>query len=417
MGIMYDLGIRLLGLAIFLGGLFHQKTRKRWKLQKAWKDLLPHGPVDLWMHCASLGEFDQGLPLLWEYRKTFPEARILVSFFSPSGYDHYAKRHHCADLVCVMPLDTPKNARYFIQHTQPKAAVFMKYEFWLNFISALDTAQVPCYSVAAVFRKKQVLFSFYGGVFRQGLRRVTQFFVQNEASLTLLKSIGIEQVTVVGDPRFDNVLLQKAQRSIRPTTSESMEKLRIICHNKRVLVVGSSWEKEEELVHECLEQLDFEILLIAPHNVDAAHVESLEFLMGEDCHRLSQLERYSHERVIIIDSIGLLQELYSLGTLAIVGGGFRGQLHNILEPAVYGLPIMFGPKFEKFPEAQGFLDAGIAVSFHDGPSLLKGIEFFMKSIENQQYKTLEYIDAHQGATKKIMAFLVNTDGHSVVPAN
>jgi 3-deoxy-D-manno-octulosonic-acid transferase len=417
MRFLYDLAIRLFGIAIFVGGIFNPKIRKRKNLQRFWQSYLPDRPVDLWMHCASLGEFDQGLPLLWEYRKHFPKARILVSFFSPSGFEHYTKRNHCVDFACVLPLDTRKNAEIFLEVTQPKTVVFVKYEFWLNILFAIQKRNISLYAVGVLFRKNQWIFKPLGGLFRKALSGFTHFFVQNEASKNLLQEIGILQVSAVGDPRFDNVMLQKNAPQEVVKTDENLKILNDICENKKVLVVGSSWQQEEEFLHAVLDQLPFEIILLAPHDIGAAHLFDIETLFGEESHRLSQMAFYRNERIILIDSIGLLTSLYRLGNLALIGGGFTGKLHNILEPAVYGLPIIFGPKYDRFPEASLFIEQGIAASFSNEAELIAAVNRMIQDLEERQKTALNLMQLQCGATHRIMAYLLSTPVHRAAPSN
>lgn len=417
MRFLYDVGIRFLGLGIFLGGLFHPKIRKRWQLQRQWKAMLPNESVDLWMHCASLGEFDQGLPLLWEYRKKFPEARIMVSFFSPSGFDHYDKRNHCVDVVGVLPLDTRRNAEYFIEKCRPKLVVFVKYEFWLNHLFAVQKKNIPLYAAAALFREDQAAFAFWGGIFRRGLRCFTYFFVQNEVSKQLLHGIGISHVKVIGDPRFDNVKRQKQYHEHATISDPNLLALEVICREKKVLVVGSSWQIEEEILHAALEKLSFDVVILAPHDVGVKHLCEIETLFGEDCHRFSQMELYNNERIILVDCIGLLQQLYRLGDVAIIGGGFTGKLHNILEPAIYGLPVIFGPKYHRFPEAELFIDRGISASFTNQLELIEALNAVLYELENRKRQTIDLMEAECGATNKMMNHLLNRPAHHGVLPN
>lgn len=417
MRFLYDLAIRLFGLAIFVGGIFNPKIRKRKNLQRFWQSYLPDRPVDLWMHCASLGEFDQGLPLLWEYRKKYPEARIMVSFFSPSGFEHYTKRNHCVDVACILPLDTRKNARILLERCQPKEVIFIKYEFWLNILLAVQKRKIPFYAAAAIFRKEQIIFKPWGILFRKTFQGFTHFFVQNESSKILLHDIGITHVSVVGDTRYDNVLLQKSQHAEPEKKYLLPQILNDICENKLVLVIGSSWQEEEKIIHNVYNKLPFDIILLAPHDIGSAHLFDIETLFGEEIHRLSQMEFYRNERIILVDSIGLLTQLYQLGNLALIGGGFSGKLHNILEPAAYGLPVIFGPKYHRFPEASLFIEQGIASSFSNEDELIAAINRMMQDLEERQTTALNLMQQQCGATHRIMAHILNMPVHHVAPSN
>lgn len=415
--LLYDIAIQLLGIILFMGGLFHEKTRKRWKLQKNWKNHLPKEPVDLWVHCASLGEFDQGLPIMWAYRNEFPEAKIMVSFFSPSGYEHYHKRNHCVDYACILPLDTRNNAVYFLEKTQPKMALFVKYEYWLNFIFAIHKKNIPIYAAAALFQQNHPAFKPWGGIFRRGLRKFSFFFVQNEDSKTLLKGIGIHQVSVVGDPRFDNVVGQKRHHEQQENSDENLSELHKICENQRVLIVGSSWKKEEEILYEVLDPLPFDTIILAPHNVSDAHLSEIETLFGQNCRRLSHIKDYQQEPIILVDSIGLLHQLYRLGSMALVGGGFTGRLHNILEPAAYGLPVVFGPKIGHVPEAKLFIEQGIAKTFSNKEELLSAIQGLLVSLEKRRTRATNLMLEQCGATQKIMHALKSRHAYRAAPSN
>ncbi|NBN98012.1 MAG: 3-deoxy-D-manno-octulosonic acid transferase [Flavobacteriia bacterium] len=417
MRFLYDVGIRFLGLGIFLGGLFHPKIRKRWQLQRQWKTLLPNESVDLWMHCASLGEFDQGLPLLWAYRKNFPEARIMVSFFSPSGFDYFDKRNHCVDLVSILPLDTRRNAAYFMDKCRPKMVVFVKYEFWLNLLFAVQKRNVPLYAAAALLREDQAAFAFWGGIFRRGLKGFTYFFVQNEESKQLLQSIGVSQVKVIGDPRYDNVKRQKQYHEDKAISDPNLLALEFICRDKKVLVVGSSWQIEEEILHEALEELSFDVVILAPHDIGTKHLYEIETLYGEDCHRFSQMDLYNNERIVLVDCIGLLQQLYRLGDVALIGGGFTGKLHNILEPAIYGLPVIFGPKYHRFPEAELFIERGISECFTNEFELIQALNAVLCELDIRKSKTIALMEEECGATEKMMEYLLNRPAHRGVLPN
>ncbi|NDB33911.1 MAG: 3-deoxy-D-manno-octulosonic acid transferase [Flavobacteriia bacterium] len=417
MRVLYDTGIRMLGAGIFLLGNCNAKIKRRWKMQQTWEQTLPDCPVDLWMHCASLGEFDQGLPLLWEYRKANPKAIILVSFFSPSGFAHYHKRKHCADFVCVFPLDTRRNARIFLDKTQPKLVLFVKYEFWLNMLFCIKERKIPLYSVASIFRKSQPMFQPWGKIFRKGLQSFSHFFVQNDMSLRLLAQIGIHEVTVVGDPRYDHVLRQKQRVEEEENPDKHMLILQGICERHPTLILGSSWAEEERLLRTCMESLSGWKVILAPHQVEETHLASIHALFGESCIRYSDLENYSQQQVIVIDCIGLLHQIYALGSVAFVGGGFSGKLHNILEPAVYGLPVLFGPKFDKFPEAEAFITAGIGFPIKDAASLLDRIQHCFTNQDILHKKTKQFIESQQGATEKIMVGMASKLSRSDFPSN
>lgn len=290
-----------------------------------------------------------------------PSLFLLVSFFSPSGMEHYQKREPMVDAACYLPLDTLHNARTFVQIVQPVKAVFVKYEFWPNFLRALAEKDLETIAVSAIFRPSQIYFRWYGGFFRSALKHVRHFHVQNEASKILLESIGIHNSTVSGDLRYKRVFQAKEM-----AMQTSNELLAIFTSGSTTLILGSSWPKEEGILQEVLPQLGTIKVIIAPHDVSESHILAIQAAFPSAL-RYTQLNANSDAvqladtQILIIDSIGQLSAAYRYGTIAFIGGGFTGSLHNILEPAVYGLPLLFGPKHSKFPEAELFLQKGFAL--------------------------------------------------------
>lgn len=414
---LYDFSIFLFGFGIFIARLFNAKAKQRYQTRNAWKSELPEGPYDLWMHCASLGEFDQGLPLLWEYKSTYPNAKILVTFFSPSGLNHYQKRHHCVDHACLIPLDHRKNVAPFLNHVQPKNVVFVKYEFWLNFIFGISKRNIPLFSISTLLRKKQFIFNPLGGIFRKGLTRFDHFYVQNEATKLLLSQIGIPQVTVSGDTRYDHVLQQQKNTLENQHTAPELITLQKYCGGKRVFILGSSWLVEEEMVHAVHSKIPLDLTIIAPHDISEKHLYEIEAMFGDECIRLSEIETLTRESVILIDCIGLLHQLYQLGNIAFIGGGYTGKLHNILEPAVYGLPVIFGPKHQKFPEASEFVAKGLAVEVLTAEELLEKIQLLLQNEEETTRKIKEFVHEKSGATTRTSRHLFSKLAHSDFPSN
>lgn len=365
MSSIYSLFIRCYGVLIHVASLFNPKAKSWVKGRQQWQQKLrtqiPKNRKVLWFHCASLGEFDQGLPLMKSLKEADPSLFLLVSFFSPSGMEHYQKRELIVDAACYLPLDTLHNARTFVKIVQPEKAIFVKYEFWPNFLRALDELHIPIDAVSAIFRPSQLYFRWYGGFFRRALKRIHHFHVQNEESMELLKSIGIQQSTVSGDMRYKRVV-QAKELAIQHTN----ELLSAFTSGSTTLILGSSWQKEEGIVREALSKLGSTKLIIAPHDVSEQHITSIQ-AMFPIALRYTQLTIHLDERkllesnILIIDCIGQLSSAYRYGTIAFIGGGFTGNLHNILEPAVYGLPLLFGPKHQKFPEANLFLQKGFAL--------------------------------------------------------
>jgi len=382
---IYSFFIRLYGLGILLASKFNPKAKAWVDGRKDWsKHLrlqLPEGGKITWFHCASLGEFDQGLPLMKSMKEADPQLFLLVSFFSPSGMQHYQKREAIVDAACYLPLDTWQNARKFIEIVQPEKAIFIKYEFWPNFLYALSEKQIPTFAVSAIFRPNQHYFRWYGDFFRKALKRIQHFYVQNQESLVLLASIGIDQCTVGGDLRYSRVIQAKQMAMDKPN-----ELLRIFTEGHTTLILGSSWPKEETIVSEALPKLGGVKLIIAPHDVGEAHIQSIVSAFPSAI-RYTQLDLNKDHHVLldsselIIDCIGLLSAAYRYGTISFIGGGFTGNLHNILEPAVYGLPLLFGPKHQKFPEATIFLQKGFALEVRDSDDFQRAFNSLIDKVE------------------------------------
>jgi 3-deoxy-D-manno-octulosonic-acid transferase len=354
---------------LHLAALFHPKAkawtdgRQHW--QEQLRGVLPADRKVLWFHCASLGEFDQGMPLMKELKEKDPSLFLLVSFFSPSGMEHYQKREPIVDAACYLPIDTRANAKAFIDLVRPVKAVFVKYEFWPNFLHELGRQHIETIAVSAIFRPKQIYFLWYGAFFRNALKQVQHFYVQNEASKNLLESIGMHNSTVSGDLRYKRVY--QAKELAMQTSNEVLANF---TSGSTALILGSSWPKEEGIVRDVLPNLGTIKLIIAPHDVSESHITAIQADFP-DALRYTQLEaerdatKLAQSQILIIDCIGQLSAAYRYGTIAFIGGGFTGNLHNILEPAVYGLPLLFGPKHAKFPEADLFLQKGFALEVNN----------------------------------------------------
>ena len=414
---LYDISIMLFGLGIYVASFFNKKAKQRIRTADAWKTTVPSGTYDLWMHCASLGEFDQGLPVLWEFKSTYPEAKILVTFFSPSGLNHYHKRVHCVDQACLLPLDRRKNVRDFLTHVNPKTVVFVKYEFWLNFIFGISKRNIPLFSISTLLRKNQFIFKPLGAIFRNGLNRFTHFYAQNEETKLLLSDIGIQAVIVSGDTRYDHVLNQQRNTLQNQGNHPELAQLQNYCEGKTVFILGSSWLVEEEMVHSIHQSIPLDLTIIAPHDISEKHLYEIEAMFGDECIRLSEIESLTHESVVLIDCIGLLHQLYQLANIAFIGGGFTGKLHNILEPAVYGIPVVFGPTHEKFPEAKEFISKGLAREVMTPQDLLDKIQLFMRNHEVTKGKIIGFVHEKSGATQRITSHLFSTLAHSDFPSN
>lgn len=401
MGFFYGLSVRFYGLAIFLAQFFSPKA-KSWIAgrKRFWEQLPDVSSQEVyWFHCASLGEFDQGLPLMNQLKQENPSMYLVVTFFSPSGFENHHKRNHSADFVCYLPIDTKANARRFIRHFRPTNTFFVKYEFWTNYISEARKANSNLYSISAIFRPDHRFFKWYGSFFRKTLHQFDYFFVQNKSSLDLLYSIGIQHAMISGDTRFDRVIENKKQ--VQPD-----EVIESFLGSHKALVVGSSWGEEEAILEEVLSSLpsDFK-LIIAPHDIGESHLNQIEKRFGSNLMRYSKFDASFNGNVLLIDSIGRLANAYSFGTVAFVGGGFSGSLHNILEPAVFGLPVIFGPKHKRFPEAQTFIDAGVGFQISDGASFQQAFRFILENEVDLKSKTAQLVLQSTGATRRILEFI------------
>ncbi len=355
---MYSLGIYLYALLVRLvAALGHRKARAMVRGQRdTWRIL--REKIDptaryVWFHAASLGEFEQGLPLIERIRREQPSRKILLTFFSPSGYE-VRRDYKGADVVCYLPFDSPTAARRFIKWARPEMAFFIKYEFWRNYIDVLSKKSIPVYSVSSIFRPGQIFFRWYGRKYARCLRRITHFFVQNERSVELLRTIGVQDnVTIVGDTRFDRVIDIRNNARPLPLVEQFTRAKEDSNAAPFVLVAGSSWQPDEDILLDYVNRHPDLRLVIAPHVVNDAHIQEIEQKLTTPALRYSQatLENVDDYRVLIIDGYGLLSSIYRYATVAYVGGGFGVGIHNVPEAAVYGIPVIIGPNHQRFAEA------------------------------------------------------------------
>jgi 3-deoxy-D-manno-octulosonic-acid transferase len=354
----------------------------------------------VWFHCASVGEFEQARPIMEAFKTNWPDHKILLTFFSPSGYE-LRKNYSGADYIFYLPWDTSKNAKRFIEITKPQLAIFIKYEFWLNFTMALKAKNIPIVSVSSIFRPNQAFFKFYGGLFRKILKNFTYFFVQNTASANLLKQIGIQSVTVAGDTRFDRVYQIIKQGADIPMATKFKA-------GQKLFVVGSCWPEDLNVlapfINENRNQLKF---IIAPHELSESFLKEIENSLQVTSIRYSQAnENVGDASVLIIDNIGMLSKLYRYGEFAYIGGAFGKGLHNILEAACYGIPIFFGNRnYQKFQEANDLIMRGGAFEVNDYSELKSKYEMMMNRPENFLLAcevTKSYVEENLGATQKII---------------
>lgn len=407
MRVIYTLFIYIYASAIHLAAMFSKQARS-WvvgrqgllgRMQRANRN----GDKLAWFHCASLGEFEQGRPVIEAFRKEFADYKVLLTFFSPSGYD-VRKDYPGADYVFYLPLDSPGNVVRFLDIWKPRLAVFVKYEYWFNYLHVMQQRELPIVVISAAFRPGQHFFKGYGFWFRKYLKRVTHFFVQNSASLELLRSIGVNEITISGDTRFDRV------RDIcrHPTTIPHIESF---VANSMVLVAGSTWEKDEMLIASAIRNPDLHVkLIIAPHHITESGLMRLHQLFGGHTIRLSALHDQVPDqvRVVIVDSIGLLSHLYRYGNMAYVGGGFGTGIHNILEAATFGLPVFFGPKHQKFVEAIELRERGGAMAVGSANELRMALEKMLTNTAALQQAAAtceQYVKEKTGATKTIISYL------------
>ena len=350
MRLLYTISIHLYNAGIAIAALFNEKARLLYRGRKATFPLLAEkcaGKSIIWLHAASLGEYEQGKPLIQKLKQRYPNATFLVTFFSPSGYE-VKKNDPDIDIACYLPADTPRNVRHFLDIVRPQAAFFVKYEYWYNYMKGLKDRKIPFYYLSAIFRPSQYFFKPYGRWFARQLQSCTRFFVQNEKSCQLLKEIGIEKVTITGDTRFDRVYAISQQ-------NEALDFMEEFKGNSKLLVVGSSWQPDETVVHQILAEIknDYKIVF-APHVISKEHVNAIKSQFSSEkiiCFSERTGQNLAEYNLFIIDTIGLLSRIYKYADVAMVGGGFETGLHNTLEAAVFGIPVFFGPKYAKFNEA------------------------------------------------------------------
>jgi 3-deoxy-D-manno-octulosonic-acid transferase len=416
---MYNVIIYLYLLGVAIYSRFNEKVRKMWRGEREAFRILKE-KVDpeakyVWFHAASLGEFEQGRPLMEELRREHPEYKILLTFFSPSGYE-VRKNYAGADIITYLPLDTITNARRFLRAVRPVMAYFIKYEFWYNYLHILKHRGVPVYSVSSIFRPDQVFFKWYGRQYGKVLNCFTHFFVQNEVSKELLAKIGIKNVTIVGDTRFDRVLQIKEAAKQLPIVEAFVKESGVrsqesVGHSKpKVFVAGSSWPPDEEIFIKYFNQHPEWKLIIAPHVIGEDHLRQIEKLL-EGCKvvrytKISENSEYSENAdVLIIDCFGLLSSIYRYGDVAYVGGGFGVGIHNLLEAAVWSVPVFFGPNNQKFQEAQGLKKNG-GLEITDYESFASQMDRLAKDadyLKAQGEQAGRFVESLSGATEKVLA--------------
>lgn len=402
-GILYDIGIGLYDFGVHMMAPFSRKPRKmmkgHWVVYRLIRQQREKDTDYIWFHAASLGEFEQGRPLMERIRAEHPEYKIILTFFSPSGYE-VRKDYRGADIICYLPFDKPRNVKKFLDLARPCMAFFIKYEFWKNYIEELSKRRIPVYSVSSIFRKDQIFFKWYGGRYRDVLKYFDHLFVQNEASKRFLAKIDVNKVTVVGDTRFDRVLeIREAAKDL-----PLVEKFK---GNALTMVAGSSWGSDEDFFIEYFNTHPEMKLIIAPHVIDENHLVEIIDKLKRPYVRYSRANEKKVEKAdcLIIDCFGLLSSIYRYGEIAYIGGGFGVGIHNTLEAAVYGIPVIFGPKYQKFMEAIQLIDSKGAFSIKDYEELKTLLD---KLISDHEFLNEvgthagNYVTGNAGATDKIL---------------
>ena len=410
---MYNIIIYIYLFGVAIASLFNKKVKKMWQGEREAFDVL-RSKVDpnaqyVWFHAASLGEFEQGRPIMERLRKEHLEYKILLTFFSPSGYE-VRKNYEGADIICYLPLDTPLNARRFLRTIRPVMAFFIKYEFWYNYLTQLKKKGIETYIVSAIFRKDQVFFKPYGGLFRKMLKSFTALFVQDDLSLQLLKEIGItSNVTICGDTRFDRVNQITAASKEFPAISK-------FSGNSFTILAGSTWPPDEEILAASVKNFSKVKLVIAPHEIHKEHISKImEIFKGynvvkfSDCGEIDDAA-LQQANVLVVDCMGILSSIYRYGNFAYIGGGFGVGIHNILEAATYGIPVAFGPKYQKFKEARDLVARQGATSVRSQEEFYSLLDKLVKNrnvVEERGKICLNYVQENLGATKKIISIIEN----------
>jgi 3-deoxy-D-manno-octulosonic-acid transferase len=408
--LIYNLGIQFYRVIIVISQAFNVKAKAwlkgRKNLFQKMKQAVNSEKQHIWFHFASLGEFEQGRPVIEKIKSDYPAYPVVVTFFSPSGYE-LRKNYTLADHVFYLPLDTKRNARQFVDIINPKLVIFTKYEYWYHFFNELNSRSIPLIVISAIFREEQIFFKWYGSLHRSMLRKVSRLFVQDAASVSMLEDIGIGHATIGGDTRFDRVAANAEQ-------PKDFQPVRMFCGSAKVLVGGSTWPDDEILLSKAIEQFKEWKFIIAPHEIKPDKLKAFESLLPENSYlRFSDLKEkgasYDAEkiRILIIDNIGMLSSLYQYGQIAYIGGGFGVGIHNTLEAAAFGLPVIFGPNYKRFLEAKMLIAEKAAFSIKNAEELLEVIDKLQEKNFRQESgnaaKTL--VLNNTGATEAIFSYL------------
>jgi len=405
---LYNLTIYIAGFFLKIVALFSPKIKLfvegRKNVFSILEEKIKAEDKTIWFHSASLGEYEQGLPVIEKIKEKYPSHKIVVTFFSPSGYE-VRKNNTVADVTIYLPLDTKSNAKRFLKLVHPEFAFFIKYEFWLNYLKELEKSKTPTYLISGIFRDNQMFFKWYGGFYRKALNAFTYFFVQNESSKQKIESLGFKNVIVSGDTRFDrvNAILERDNR---------LDFIENFKNNQPTIVVGSSWPKDEILIAEYINQApDYVKFIIAPHNIKQDQISELLSKITKPTILFSEKENkdLSAYNVFIIDTIGILTKIYSYGTIAYVGGGFGNPgIHNILEPATFGIPIVIGPNYSNFAEAVALVEIGGCVTISTSAELKAVFDQLLNDknfLEEKSKICKSFIQDNKGATETIMKLI------------
>lgn len=398
--VLYNIGIHLYEVFIFIASFFNEKAGKLRRGQREAFELLEEEVERkahyVWFHAASLGEFEQGRPVMEQLKQEQPDTKILLTFFSPSGFE-VRKNYKGANIVLYLPLDTPRRARKFIKLVKPSKAIFIKYEFWPNYLITLKKAKIPVYSISAIFRQEQLFFKWYGKWYRDLLKTFNHIFVQDQSSFNLLEKFGFDNVSVSGDTRFDRVA-DLAQQSKSLSLIEEFVK-----EAKNVIVAGSTWPKDEEMLVRYYKLHPETKLILVPHEIHQSHIMDISKLLDGKFVRYSDatIENVASTNCLVIDTIGILSSIYRYANLAYIGGGFGVGIHNTLEAAVYGVPVVFGPNYKKFKEARELIAIGGAFSISNYIVLEAQIDRLLKDDKAGEIAG-DYVKQNIGATELIV---------------
>jgi 3-deoxy-D-manno-octulosonic-acid transferase len=398
---IYNIAIHLYYYAIYLASFFNKKA-KLWINGRSGV-LYAKQEKSVWFHFASLGEFEQGRPVLENLRKAHPGKKFVITFFSPSGYE-IRKNTPLADAVYYLPLDTAENAHKFIETIQPELAIFTKYEYWYHFFNELHQKSIPLYVISGIFRPKQIFFKWYGGLNRKILSFVTWFFVQDDTSAQLLQSIGITNVKVSGDTRFDRVWANAQQPKDLPL-------IKVLKGNQKLFIAGSTWPADEKLIKTLLKAYPNWKFIISPHEIAEYKIEDItDMLIPDQVIRYTALAKdpallTARHQLLVVDNIGMLSSLYQYGDIAYIGGGFGAGIHNTLEAAAFGVPVIFGPNYKKFKEAKDLIAIGGGFSIKNEAELQSAVAFLVD--DESRYKSIkakvqQYVQEHTSATETIV---------------